>query len=76
VGRSLRGQRARRAPAVYAHYVENVIRRPELLGRDEVLLVKQGLERFEDKCLVSLGCKFAHFGSPLRCRQQFSPAYY
>jgi hypothetical protein len=35
--------------------VLNVVRRPELLCCDEVLLVEQGLERFEDKCLVSLG---------------------
>jgi hypothetical protein len=35
--------------------VLNVVRRPELLGCDEVLHVEQGLERFEDKWLVSLG---------------------
>jgi hypothetical protein len=42
--------------------VLNVVRRPELLGCDEVLPVEQRLERFEDKCLVSLGCRFAHLG--------------
>src|SRR5260370_34288257 len=52
--------------------VLNVHRRPELLGCDEVLPVEQGLERFEDKCLVSLGCRFAHFGSPWFSCQRFS----
>src|SRR5260370_2796622 len=60
------------APRWYMGAVLNVVRRPELLGCDEVLLVEQGLERFEDKCLVSFGCKFAHFRSPWLCRQRFS----
>src|SRR6266436_1103940 len=60
------------APRWYMGAMLNVVGRPELLCCDEVLLIEQCLERFEDKCLVSLGCKFAHFGSPWFCRQQFS----
>src|SRR5580700_7649890 len=55
----------------YVCAVLNVVRRPELLGCDEVLPVEQGLERFEDKRLVSLGSRFAHSGSPWFCRQRF-----
>src|SRR6202023_155480 len=60
------------APWRYMGAVLNIVRRPELLGCDEVLLVEQGLERFEDKCLVSLGCRLAHFGCPWFCFQRFS----
>src|SRR5882672_11140368 len=52
--------------------VLNVVGRPELLCCGEVLPIEEGLERFEDKCLISLGCRFAHFGSPWLCRQRFS----
>src|SRR5271168_1348505 len=52
------------APGRYMGAVLNVVRRPELLGCDEVLLVEQGLERFEDECLVSLECRLAHLGLP------------
>src|SRR4029077_11484923 len=55
----------------YVCAVLNVVRRPKLLGCDEVLPVEQSLERFEDKRLVSLGSRFAHSGSPWFCRQRF-----
>src|SRR5580700_10790903 len=58
----------------YVCAVLNVVRRPELLGCDEVPSVEQGLERFEDKRLVSLGSRFAHSGSPWFCRQRFFPS--
>jgi|HubBroStandDraft_6_1064221.scaffolds.fasta_scaffold2983366_1 hypothetical protein len=51
--------------------VLNILRRPELLGCDEVLLIEQGFERFEDECLVSLECRLAYFGSPWLYRQRF-----
>src|SRR6267154_3573248 len=60
------------APRWYMGAMLNVVGRPELLCCDEVLLIEQCLERFEDKCLVSLECKFAHLGSPWFCRQRFS----
>src|SRR5260370_16438700 len=60
------------APRWYMGAMLNVVGRPELLCCDEILLIEQGVKRFEDKCLVSLGCKFAHFGSPWFCRQRFS----
>src|ERR1700738_4165709 len=60
------------APRWYMGAVLNVVGRPDLLCCGEVLLIEEGLERFEDKCLVSLGCKFAYFGSPWFCRQRFS----
>src|SRR5258708_2559960 len=60
------------APRWYVGAMLKVVGRPELLCCDEVLLIEQCLERFEDKCLVSLGCKFAHSGSPWFCRQRFS----
>jgi len=41
----------------------------------EVLLVEQGVERFENKSFVSLGSRFAHFGSPWFCRQRFSQCW-
>src|SRR6266436_5804728 len=55
------------APRWYMGAMLEVVGRPELLCCDEVLLIEQCLKRFEDKCLVSLGCKFAHFGSPWFC---------
>src|SRR5258707_13075609 len=60
------------APRWYMGAMLNVVGRPELLCCNEILLIEQGVERFEDKGLVSLGCKFAHFGSPWFCRQRFS----
>src|SRR5580658_6050630 len=60
------------APGRYMGAVLNVVGRPELPGCDEVLPVEESLERFENEGLVSLGCKFPHFGSPWLCRQRFS----
>src|ERR1700722_3174765 len=52
------------APWRYMRAVLNIVRRPELLGCDEVLPIEQGLERFENEGLVSLERRLAHFGSP------------